>query len=772
MADVSTPIRRFADLIDDVFRLRTLIESAREDAAFSERRRLIYLVDPAILDLYTDPDDWAPQVAALPSLHTVPHGPSEDLFDTTLEPKAILNAAALITGEYIFSKTLAGSDGYLYVSPEHMGDLIGHVARIERKYNVAADRLERAAVREERLYSDIHHRLSGQRAAFAANSFGEAEWLKRTRDILVGELGDIASHTEILAAHRLLQLAELDVLAPAESLSEYTSDIIAPPAREIDWWEKAISSAKRFSPRRASQEAIEADAVTLQQIYMLNSEASDEGQRFVLITHDLGLHAAFARRCRDEPGTFFAIRHPAQYMPVLNMSSMGGDIVPKGVFDRIEEAVAGVVDLFRSTDLRRATPSARWVGSEVRSYLLSTRGSQTIARVQGEIETAVGQISTDWRSLLTFACSAKADVIRGAIERESDYWRDFTNSALFRKEISRTASALRDQFASLAETSALVRQEIWALEAKAQKRPDDYIQRALVSAFSDYDTPRFQGSTIHEILRQLDGARGADALRAISNIPERRFVVGSLCLEIGAWSGALNFFDRADTKPRLTPPPDTIEREIRFMKCVSMRLAATPRDWDELYRGAHQELDRLIETSKDSSFDMARNLSELLALTLCWIAWSDADTKSTDARIGLTLDLVDRCLAAAPSFELDAPPPPILALGRQITLNTLNAAYWCWIVRGAVPEKLQQQCEVAFKRLDRWAQLLIQSPHFSLYPKLAMLALSDEGDRASIKEELRAESRGLLEADREAGFAFDLPYVDKVELQKVLRRLQ
>ena len=363
MQDEQTSVDRLATLVRDVFHLRTIMRHNKLDAALSQRGvHLHYMFDPDVLDLYVQPGAWLEAVSALPSLRKSELQKARTLQQDDGEPASsisserplpsatILEATALLTGEYIFGRQLVGAHGRLYIAPEHMADFIGHVARIEARTQHAVRRV--ATIGDE--LDILRSKLNYEKRKSAQKHITADAWLSQSRKLLVEGLAAV-SHSALLASHRLERLLSKNILANAASHGSFTSDIIAPDVDKVMQLGEEIRDEKSCNVTLPSKEAIELDAVTLAQLMMLNEDYRERKNAFLLITRDRGLHAVYSKwvRSQSQAGAsqLYALRFPRQYIPILNVFDMGGYVTTHDVFSTLARAIDDVVALFSSTEL-------------------------------------------------------------------------------------------------------------------------------------------------------------------------------------------------------------------------------------------------------------------------------------------------------------------------------------------------------------------------------------------------------------------------------------
>ncbi len=779
------PQSTFARLIGDVFRLKLLLMRSRQDDNSAKHYKINYFIDPAILELYTEPQIWAPSIAPLPSLLGIE--PSPRSRDNPHNRNDLLAAGALLTGEYIFSRHLTGDGNDLYVSPEHMEDFVAFLNKVVDRYDHTRAKVDATDERAEGiLYGRLNHELNSMhvvRQGTKPNAEMEAQWLTRTRDIVLKHLAE-AAYSDLLSLHRLQELTRLDVLASASTHPLFTHDIIAPSFENVQWWSKRILANKSGSFQK-SPRALEADAVTLEQLYQLNKVRKETGNTFLLITDDDALFRSYIDRIRQDVGTFMPLRRPTQYIPVLNIKDMGGEFQTDRIFKELETAISNLVTVLSSNDSEAGFPDyiaeAAFIQDEITKLDRRPDASETT------VEEYVADVSRLWTQLLKYACTSKADIIRKAVDRENEYLREFFRSRQFRDDFEGTAGSLRDSFSRLEAPYALLRSEIWALEwAGRDNSPDtgprrDYAPRALPTQFSLSSSPALKGTTLNDVVVALhkDGLKALGQVMSITDLSERMLVMSGLCIDIGAWAAAANLIDRGRQHLKTQKPQNPqLVREFGFFHCMTTRLSASKDDWSRpTYRAIEPELQRLLDTAGHNTFDRDRIYFELIAVNLCAVAWSynaNGINSETRKHLDRVLELLDG--APTPAYTAvtdDVQAAPGWRIQRQLLLNILDATFWAKVVLTTVPAKLTARATQSLSLIDSNSAAFGPSAHLSLYPNMARLALGVASEDAiRMREDTQKTIDTLLREDRKAGFALDLPSVDKVEFALISTRLK
>jgi hypothetical protein len=804
MLDEPASIDKLAWLVRDVFRLRSTMQQNLDDANLvRDGVKIHYLLDPDVLELYVRPDTWTKSVAALPSLRKLEAGAgtaTQDDETSPLGPEAsppphtVLEATALLTGEYIFSRQLIGSDGNLFIAPEHTAEFLGHVARIETRSHQAA---YKAASIPDQL-EDLRSRLNYERQKNVQGLVSADRWLSQSRMLLVEGLAGV-SHSALLASHRLERLLEKTILADAASLACFTPEIIAPDRTHVEQLGRDITELKSRNPISSTKEAIEADAVTLAQLMMLNDGYLQNKSAYVLITRDRSLHTIYAKWVREKarnkahdetPRPLFALRFPRQYVPILNVSTMGGDINTNEIFKTIEQAIHDLTALFLSNDTtERDGELPQFYEHELdfrRTLYRIRNASRSLTPIADSLWELIKDIAVKWSLLMSYAVAAKSDIIEELMEKETTYWNALITKGKLEYEFGSQSRNVANQFERLATSSTLLRQEIWALNEIASKdgspsqESDNQGKREIASTFNDFRSTPFMGKTLESVISE--GPRGSEGIKILQGAEvraERLLVSGAICLEIGAWEAARNLLDRARyaAQPELSANSrdhSAIFHEIQFFSCVARRLAANADNWATEYAAVAKDLARLERTDVFGPFGRARILAERMGLALCSLSWAVRPSRLTQSREAnryaedalSLLKTIHENFGGSPLFK-GRELPGWVAVIDHLTLNIMIFAFWWHTLKGELDHQLRTFTNSAIGRRDELrSSLPAGSAHSKLYPELAQLVLAaDSADKTRIR--LIDFINEVLTHDRKSSFAFDLPATDRAEFGKI-----
>jgi hypothetical protein len=777
------PFRVLERLVEDVFRLRRVMAQNEFDERLAHEHTFSFFIDTPVFRLFAEPSRYAAMVAAIPSLSMLEEF---DLHDHDSEELAgdgpsllqdALYANALLTGEYIFKLAAIPNKQPVLLSPEHASEIYAYISNLEGRSRAL---FRMAKLSNPSAFRELRNLLvHTEQKSMGSNASG---WLASITHPIIQSISD-AANSPMLAPSRLTELFNRQTIANAAQHLQFDEEIISPPFEVVADWARLIRQVKRRNKKVPSASAIEADAITLAQIELLNRDWCSTKRVHVLITSDRGLHRAYAIRKKqlekDDPSLqiFYAMRDPRQYVPLLNVKAMGGGMSDPEIFKNVAESTKVFVSSFASTDSRLDVdfdndPSSMPGAGAIRK-VLQRRSEQDESELIGyeqAVRKQLGKIGRNWLEAVEAALVAKTDVISELKDRERSIWSDaFTREAM-QNALRAQVTELGVSFEDLASTNTLLRHEIWAVGKGLAQHVEQTFknQRHLASEFDGFCYAPFRGASLNSILTLFcdDSTKMFDAMREMAKNStaraERLFLTGCLSLEIGAWAGAETLLQRA----MLLQPAERLAREVSFFQSVARRLAATKSTYAYEYQNARTDL-ATLQREANSTFEKMRILNETLALDLSEIAFCRA------AKMPVT----EHARAAFKSWaDLGAYQTRLLepaldevwrVASKQYILNTCNLAYWHYATGLQIPDRVRETVELALKSLSQHAgEYATDSVHGTIYPLLARYALGEE-DRKELAAEIEEAISAAIDWDSRASIAFDLPYVDKAEFATI-----
>jgi hypothetical protein len=780
-------IGRLVAMLEDAHRLQSVIrQNAHDRNLLDNDKKIYYMVDTSVFRIFAEPDRHSTLISAFPSLFRSDAAVAAELGDENREgtdfaeigrispPQPAVQtlfANALLTGEYIFRVAASCGGDRLLVSPEHLTEIYGYIVDLARR-SVPRDLSPiDAAVG----YTDLSRWLRTETTRLTQGEIEPAEWLDRVRRTMVSQLSNLGA-SSFVAEQRLSNVFSQNRIGHAAEALSFDVELISPPESIVEEWRRRIRTAKKSNRVLPNAFALDADAVTLAQLQLLNTDWRKKDRVCALITDDRGLHrACYAWRGEFIPKErpFFPLRDPRQFMPVLNIGEDTGGFTDDGVFLRIKKALDQLLTSFASTDHAsgheeeddRGWPDMAQLASEIRRR--ASEGDRSLSASFAEIvRQQTDEVADAWLNLLEYSLVAKSDVILELVGAEREAWHAVLSANLGR-QIGAQAKRVAEQFVRLTESSALLRLEVRAFAERL--RPTSANRRMLVTDFNAFESDAFAGRSLSVIVDDLrtDLEAKVTGLQT-ANARERALVIGCICLGIGAWAAAHTLFGKADKESE-----SRLDIEIRFFHCVSRRLAATHQNIVHEYRDVEKALNSFDEASS-SPLQIARVRSEMLALLLCRCAYLAFDRKT----------ITDDLQRAANYWRLFYEKFGARILGTQIqeawralfkqfVLNTFCALYWLYEAKLPEPEDMRATADRLFVMLEKTEFAFVRSgPHGEIYPDLARYALADGTDaKKVVARQIIDKIHLLLSEDFNAGFAIDIPFIDKIEFRYIVKLL-
>lgn len=790
----TSSIGRLIMLMDEAYRLKNIIDQSSRDTALIKRGVIIqHMVDTPVFRIFAEPEHYSRMVSAFPSLYQPEEAkaaeesageggePGQEIEkwsgpDHLEAEDSTLFANALITGEYIFRVAAATGAQQVLISPEHSGEIYSYILsltrRAERSATESPDKVDRA-------FADLGGWLAQQASTFKIAGGDRSLWLDRVRQGVIDRLAGVGDSSTV-AQHRLASLFSKNLIRHAADALNFDPSLISPPRDIVRAWQLRISFAKRRNYQQPNPHALEADAITLSQLQMYNDEWHKDGRVCVLITNDRGLQRAYGAWLREQPGAgrraFNAIRDPRQYMPILNVGDNTGGFTDAEVFSRVKASVNQLLTSFASTDEPVADGSSEAGFAHVTFSDLAKTIKRRLAEQDSQLkpfttllQAQIEEVATAWLDLLEYSVVAKSDIVADLAEAEMKLWQEVSHDVLKRK-FSGQISKVADQFVQLTASSALLRLEVWAFDQRGL--PVNTNRRRLATEYTDFSSEAFAGQTIAEIIDNLrhDLGQSISGLQA-ADAKERLLVIGCLCLEIGAWAAARSLLGIA---AKSAAGPVKLVREIRFFQCVARRLAATHKTLLSEYAQVEEDLDTMLATGHSDSGDQARLRNEAVALLLCKAAFLAFENKPHKTELRKAARTWERLVEwEAGRLVAEQTMPMWQAMLKQFSLNSFCLIYWLTTAKMRLPPTLTDLTQHLLATVERKASSYIaEGVHGDIYPDLARYALSrEDDDRPALAARITGNIQRALMRDAEAAFLFDIPYVDKTELQCIGRDL-
>ncbi len=771
----------------DARHLRNALQQNAHDArlATDDGVKFVYLLDRPVFSIFAEPDSYGLALTAFPSFYE-PELDSGDTDPTALADgenpvdqsgrplvaeeylpsQGVLFVNALLASEYLFTEK-ATFDNQILISPEHAHELHAFAISLTR-------RLEASPINSSGSVGNAYDHLRRWLILQLEHRSDKTslELLDKIRDGIVEQLGSLDS--PMVALYRLDRIFESNMLRHAAEALSFDAELISPDPGLIAQWRIRIRQAKRRNPRQPNPHAVEADAITLAQLELLNRDWKRERRLCVLVSNDRGLHRAWSAWQREADSKterrVSALRDPRQLIPILDPHSTA-DVNRSPVVGRVRRALDQLLSSVATNDTEPAGEGAvlfvrhadQDIAIEMERHL---RGSGADSRAfRAILQQQIDEVAASWLQLLEYSIVDRADLVARFADSEAATWSQALGSAL-KQQSDSLAKDVADKFFTLATSSALLRTEVWALATRGQ--PMSANRRRLVTDFDRFESDQFRSKSLQKAVDDLqDDVGGAIAELQGVEPNERLLVIGCMCLGIGSWAMAKSLLEVASK----LEADVHLKREAVFFSCVARRLAADQHDFRNQYSSIEKDLQNLLKNPRND-LDRLRILNENVALLLCrlpfLISKSAADLTETVARsTKIWREVVrlhgEKLLKAQTSAAMQA-------LQKQFALNTFCLSYYQYQVLGKPSIDVRDyalELLNARKRPRKGFEWLKEGVHGGVYPLMSQFVMAGNPAKRDFAKKILRSALDALKRDADAGFIFDIPFVDRLELTLV-----
>lgn len=550
------------------------------------------------------------------------------IFDWGIDSKNfaadVVSQHALVTGEYLLSATLPGSDGKFYFTPWHDTEVSSQFKYISSSLVAARSTIEEGIRAKIERYRESVERLDSKQGIRAMQEITAA----------------LANDTKSEPFEQLGRLAAI-----LRGAGRIINDEIEIPA--VDW--KSIKEEKENWFNRLSNDTkkehdrIERDAMSLALLRYVSNN-SPPG-KILFITGDNRLFRTYRdwyfRSRADEP---FFMRRMSQYTPLINThaiaSDLGGTQNSRNVdliFERIENILDGTI--FKLTDkisrpIANQTPEngklfgaahfrpwrvERLIKSKRISHrLLGTKDIAELDQIQSAIEEtrkqALGAFSKLTSNRLNPVLASRVN----SLDKEKFYQevKKYVEDALIQVE--------KQALSFVQNSDKNVIYALYRLGPKRHRIPDTLMYK-------------IGGQTLAEIVRNLDREteRRNDPLSEVKSFIDVRAFGAAVALSTHSWSEAKHYAGSAlSLAKQQRHYPKEYRWELIFLLCLTRRYQMAHeigrhkgpplgrKKMDEA-NDILMELDSLVLLSRNDEYS-SRAISEIAALHLfkCCIEFS------------------------------------------------------------------------------------------------------------------------------------------------------
>lgn len=372
MSDTADPLIRY---LREAAVLRHAIRLNENDTAFSARGgRIHYVLDANVIRMFMDPSQHTHHLGA---------------FAHWLDPETRVSTVTM-TAEFLLSGALPGQPKGepALISPDHFNEVIGFATRLGQRLDALSDE------DYDRLEQDMKERASELDALAQALSQADIPAQEKIHALVTTLPEKVAELVRgpLAEAIQLKRCVEAGTIARIDSRSWFNADLLeSNPRLEAGWFrriraaraelEKQRAAAGRADPHRNELTINQlSDARTLAVISrIVDLEiADDPADRCLLVTADASLRRAVEAYVADQddgaPNSAYRVfvRHPREFVPLLNLSNMSGDRAMLEVFGQLKVVLD---ELLVGIDLGEESETQAVAGSDEIVRSLAFRGS-------------------------------------------------------------------------------------------------------------------------------------------------------------------------------------------------------------------------------------------------------------------------------------------------------------------------------------------------------------------------------------------------------------
>jgi hypothetical protein len=695
------------EYFQEVVQLRLCLQWNADDYAFTNNGgRIVYLMDANVVVFFLNP--------ALEAHHV-------DAFDSGLPGKHAV-ATALVTAEFLFSRGLNGQDGYPALiaasHAEELGDILGAMrptagtslaqphmlaesAREDLK--ILIQRVRRGAIPRDDAVKHLRRLVPEFATELLESGYQEAnQFLRLYREDLIRALAVHSEATKDILDVRTSSVAEIE---------KWTSIILPERMRTIEARAKRhVRERGHRGPSRSKQserKRARRDAEALIQTMRLDEAAREASQptRYVLVTADRTLFDVYAKWFwgDDQKQTRFVLRHPLQYVPMLNIVDMPNGIERSDSFERTRNTLDTLLAPVRAVDPIRYPQSLSIHRALARvaadNETMQAAFKRLFDRNPFELETGsaqlLDQLKADWEEGFRASIVLNAELMRRRARAEFE-----PLECLLREDVDLRTAILEDwqktlthlETAHLTVNTRVSMSRLMGVDETGEVGPP----RGLLAVRATF--PRIVGNTsLEDVLKKLAEGRDAQLAHRIEKSLQEGldhqtlFFAACLAHRCSRWHLALHYGERALgllARERIVSNGGSVEaelHEIGYLVASATRYALPSID---AIQGAITLLaqGKAYARKQKDLFGLARALCEFSTLVLvlayrdCLLGGStgatdpigNEDLKRLPSQVEETTTVLSELRHSAPSATLVA------------ALETLEFQAWANVIGAEV----------------------------------------------------------------------------------------
>ncbi len=625
----------FGEYIQSIRDFQTDFGKYEEDVEFAKNGGTIYyFFDANIIALFLNPFSAASSLAILPA-----------------EFFPYLRLASCIAAQTLFGLGLPGQRSHPpAITSSHILDIMGMTDAIQKKLR-SLDTTQGFEIRKEVI--DAYHRLRDN------PNPKDAKFLFRKLNAL--------ESVELREALRLTKLFSEELVIGAEQHPAISTLLVHPENSYVAHWARDINAEKNISNNdEKNVTLLHRDATSIAQIQSLNDAEANKSRKFLFVTRDEALHAAYANWYQKpenhERNCIYICRHPRQYVPLAN-------------FELANETVSG-----NSLGSRIAIHTGKTLENLLSGFAESNDERELIDygtsdKLQLRLERNVIQAKHRWRmvrrdsiiaqmDLLILYLKTEIDGLTGSMRMESlrESYELMIDDAL--RKVDNVHLALGAQGALLRYLVDYRTQAGGSTAAMESRAPLIIQLDALINYIGLNDINEFLKRLVHpENVAEVHTLRDRLTWQNMGEGFLAGLFAACVSLRVGQWKSARNFAEGALSvihpvsrggaqSARLVPTrtQEDAQYELLYVRCLASRFLLTNlADYDEtaetlLQCGIHHQQSR--DSLKYCRAEFERAALSLTVLLQSKFVWNQA-SKIAPPREAEILATVESCLTHA-----------------------------------------------------------------------------------------------------------------------------
>ncbi len=710
-----------------------------------------------------------------------------------------------VMAEYMFSGRLPGQKVLPLMTPYHFEDLKSMAAGMKTTARQQADKVSEAARRNIQANRKLIDECETKNAQ---GLLDPRATLIMLRPLLGDELMDFmqgaAAETELLK-ELLRRESWGGGIARADTQKWFHQEIIRPDPELVNFWVLQLHEIRGTKQGKKSKDKrnLLHDAQSIAQLILLGREADDK-VKYVLVTADNAIHAAYNKYARSErregrKPDVLHLRHPRDFVPLINLGAMSNfDAARLRVFDRIQDALDRLLIGLPEKDTTDASDTTNGLVAETKAIAgavafnaVPPDRDREDARKAEKYRAHVDQLKAIWSNAASDAVTLNAHFIS---RRVASHFRWFMDVLGNEDVVEATLQKMDDWIGKLMSEHVqmalrgIVARYLEKAQARRKKNRGLAARRAPLLLRTNVFRNLIGDETINKYLDDLVRDRKTVPLDKLGQeIDDAVTLLFGACVAVAAeeWESARSFAEGAVQKLEQDRANPDLLSDAQYLLALTLRFTMKDRhDVDEARRLLKACADRHKARPPAQDFERMRAESELGALIGSFLFRQSCEPNFAT----LSKDDADKLLIAAREHieaaleKLDQMPDTETAkmdvqrIGLQICANRAGlAVFRRWMLRGNhrdAPDVLAYELKELRGRIEKWESqpdedgLAVSTPVsvLALFKVFRVVAADDRATKLAAAEDAKKFLAMLLENP-------DLVHFDRKEYEFFMAQL-